>query len=93
MQEYIVMTASAKTRPSWKWTHPRQRVAVVRRTAEYAEQDRKPKMISLRARGEVEIIIIDNCAFVGSTERCQYHRALAEAYDLAQDLNSGLEKG
>ena len=93
MQEYIVMTASAEPRPSWKWTHPRQRVAVVRRTAEYAEQDRKPKMISLRARGVVEIIIIDNCAFVGSTERCQYHRALAEAYDLAQDLNSGLEKG
>lgn len=93
MEEYIVMTATAKTRPSWKWTHPRQRVAVVRRTAEYAEQDRVPRMISLRARGVREITIIDNCAFVGRTERCQYHRALAVAYDLAQELNSGLEKG
>jgi hypothetical protein len=92
MQEFIVMTASAKTRPSWKWTHPRQRVAVVRRTAEYAEQDRVPKMISVRARGVREITIIHDCAYVGSTERCQYHRALAEAYDLAQELNSGLEK-
>ena len=92
MQEYIVMTAAAGSRPSWKWTHPRRRVAVVRRTAEYAEQDRVPKMISLRARGVREITIIDDFAFVGSTERCQYHRALAEAYDLAHELNSGLER-
>ena len=90
--EYIVMTASAPTRPSWQWTHQRQRVAVVRRSAEYAEQNRIPKMISLRARGVREITVIDDCAYVGTTVRCQYHRALAVAYDLVRQLNDGSEK-
>ena len=84
---YVVMESSAQVPSSWKWNHRRRRVAVVKRSEEYAKEERVPKMISTRARGVEDGKIIAERAYVGSSERCQYQRALQKAYDLAEKLN------
>ena len=86
-KRYLVMTASARTPASWGWNHERRRVAVVKITESYAKEGRVPKMISLRARGVEDVKIIAERAYVGSSEWCQYQRALQKAYDLAEKLN------
>lgn len=84
---YVVMESSAQVPSSWKWHHRRKRVAVVKRSEEYAKEERVPKMISTRARGVEDVKIIAERAYVGATSRCQYQRALQKAYDLAEKLN------
>ena len=85
--EFIVQTASAPIKNSWKWQHPRRRVAVLE-----VDYGVVPKMISERARGVVRIVDTWECCYVGSTSRCQYSRALSWARDLAAQLNRGKRK-
>jgi hypothetical protein len=87
-KRYLVMTASARTPASWEWNHERRRVAVVKITESYAKEGRVPKMISTRARGVEDVKIIAERAYVGSSERCQYERAIEEACSLAERLNA-----
>lgn len=49
-----------------------------------------PTMISERARGVVRIVETWEKLNVGTSERCAYQRALAEAEELAADLNASL---
>lgn len=82
---YIVMTASASTKSSWKWQHPRRRVAVVR-----CAPGLIPKQIHPRHKAVEAIVRTWECLYDGDTSRCQYQRALAEAHALAEELNDVL---
>ena len=82
MSRYIVMTASAKM-PSSCWGKY-GRVAVV----EVEVSAPRPKMISRRARGVVRIVETWERCFIGTTDRCAFYRAVAEAEELAARLNS-----
>jgi len=70
--EYIIMTASAHM-PNSCWGIYR-RVALVE-----VEKGVEPKMISERARGVVRIVRTWENLNVGTTDKCAYRRALAEA--------------
>lgn len=78
---YIIRTASAQCPPSWAWHHTRRRVAVME-----VEAGTNPAMISARARGVVRIVQCWERCYVGTTARCQYEQALAEARELVADL-------
>jgi hypothetical protein len=78
---YIVQTAA--TTPSATCWGTYRRVAVL----EVDPGVESVKMISTHARGVNAIVKLwENCN-VGSTERCAYRVALAEAADLAARLN------
>lgn len=47
-----------------------------------------PAMISGRARGVVRVVQTWEKRHVGTTDRCAYERAVAEAQELAAELNS-----
>jgi hypothetical protein len=82
MSHYIVKTASCT--PSVKCWGRYARVAVL----EVEDGISDVKMISNRAKGVVKIVYLwENC-FVGSTERCAYRVALAEAKEIAKKLNN-----
>jgi hypothetical protein len=95
MNQWIVMASSAKP-PRARSTGQRmgiyKHVAVVKLTIDYAEKGLLPKMISERAEGVIEVRPIPGVHHVGKTSRSGYHRALAEARELAEKLNkeSGL---
>lgn len=84
MSKFIVMEAASATPASWKWSGgPRgyRKVAVV-------ETDgTQPKMISERAKGVVRIVKVWDRLFQGTTVRCEYERAIVQAYALADQLN------
>lgn len=86
MAMHIVMTASASMPSSCKGRYGK--VAVVQLTQEYTAQGKRPKMISDRARGILRIVWQSGPQNMGSTERCGYARALAEARRYAEDLNN-----
>lgn len=77
--EYIVKTAAAKM-PGSCWGQYR-RVAVLEVMA-----GAEPAMISKRARGVVRVVQTWERLNVGTTERCAYERALAEARELVERL-------
>jgi Iap family predicted aminopeptidase len=68
-------------------------VAVVKLNEEYAAWGFMPAMISKRARGIDHIVEHFGHHFVGKTDRCAYHKAVAEAEALAARLNhaAGIE--
>ena len=78
--EFVVMTAS-ECMPSSCWGKY-GKVAVVE-----IEEDADPKMISERARGVVRIVETWRRLNVGTTERCAFQKALAEANELCDKLN------
>lgn len=78
---YIVQTASAKM-PASCWGKYRH-VAVME-----VESDTVPAMISTRARGVRRIVQTWERRNVGTTDRCAFKRALAEASRLAAQLNA-----
>lgn len=80
---FVVQTAAARQPGSWKWTHPRRRVAVLEIDTDIGSVS----MISSRARGCHRVVKTWELCYVGSTDRCQYGRALAEARELADQLN------
>jgi hypothetical protein len=80
---YIVMTASAKM-PTTCWGRY-GRVAVVRLEDGF---EGTPKMISERARGVEEVVALWDRQHIGSTTRCAFSRALAEAEAMCEELNS-----
>lgn len=82
---YIVMTACAKTKPSWKWIHPRKRIAIVELKDGFKGT---PKMISLRSIGVKRIVHLWECLNVGSTKNCQYFVAMKEAESIVVELNN-----
>jgi len=85
---WIVQTSAARNKSSWTWKHPRTNVAVL-------EVDRgvsAVSMISLRARGVRDIPYFAGCLYVGSTPRCAFDRALREAEDLADELESAAQR-
>lgn len=83
MDTYIVMTSNEKMPSSCCGRY--RRVAVVE-----LEKGRttRPAMISERARGIVRIVQEWRRLNAGTTDRCAYEVALAEAEELAYDLNS-----
>lgn len=85
MHRHIVMTAAAQVPSSWKWRHTWRKVAVVRLQDDFAGT---PKMISERAKGVDEIVYLRDRLHVGTTDRCEFRRALAEAEALAAKLNA-----
>ena len=82
MSNYIVKTAAASM-PNSCW-------GVYRRVAVLEVQDgvTDVAMISSRARGVVSVVSTWEKLNVGQTSRCAYRRALAEAQQMASDLNS-----
>lgn len=78
---YIVMTSAARM-PVSCWGKYRN-VAVVETDGTCI-----PAMISERARGLIRIVKYWGPCNVGVTERCCYNRCLAEAHDLADQLNA-----
>lgn len=84
----IVMTAPAKMPSSVKARY--RRVAVVKLDPAWAAEHpgETPKRICERARGVKEIVKTWERLLVWQTEGCAYQRALAEAYDLAHEINS-----
>lgn len=82
MARYVVMDKATKM-PSSCWGIYRK-VAVVAVADDFCNT---PSMISLRARGVIEIVELWDRLNVGTTERCAYRRALAEAEALAHELN------
>jgi hypothetical protein len=90
--EAITMTAS--TTPSARCWGKYKRVAVVivDRDALRAEGRELPASISKHSRGVVRIVQTwENCN-VGTSERCAYRRALAEAEQVAARINAELTK-
>jgi hypothetical protein len=81
---WIVQTSSASM-PNSCWGIYRN-VAVIKLTPEYAAANRRPKMMSLRARGVLDIYHFGHY-HVGKTTRCAYQRVLQEAQTLANMLN------
>lgn len=83
---FIVMTSSASK--AGKWAHQYRNVAVV-------ETDGlgTPKFIGARARHLVRIVHYWSALYVGSTDRCEYRVALAEAEADAAALNACLGGG
>lgn len=77
--EYIVMTA--KERMPLKCKGVYRKVAVVQ-----VEKGVKPKMISPRARGVVQVVKIWRRLNVGKTDQCAFARALWQAYALRHEL-------
>jgi len=80
--KHIVMTAAAPM-PASCWGRYK-RVAVVELEAGF---DAMPKMISPRARGINRVVRTWESLNVGSTDRCAYRVALAEAAEMADQLN------
>lgn len=78
--EFIVMSSAAKM-PSSCWGKYR-RVALVE-----VEKGVRPKMISARAKGVIQIIQTWERLNVGTSNRCAYSVALAAANDLATIYN------
>jgi hypothetical protein len=81
MSNYIVKTAAAAM-PNNCWGTYR-RVAVL----EVQDGVADVAMISARARGVVRVHATWERLNVGHTSRCAYRRALAEAQQMAADLN------
>jgi len=82
MSNYIVKTAAAAMPNSCWGTY--RRVAVI----EVQDGVTDVAMISSRARGVINIVATWEKLNVGQTSRCAYRRALAEAQQMAADLNS-----
>lgn len=80
---FIVKTACAKMPGSCKGTY--RRVAVIELMPGFTDC----AMISERARGVVRIVELWDKVNVGTTHRCAYYRALAEANLLVINLNAG----
>ena len=78
--EFVVMSSCAHMPNSCWGTY--RRVALVEVVA-----GAKPKMISDRARGVVRVVQTWERLSVGSTARCAYRRALAEAEQLHQQVD------
>jgi len=77
---YLIMTASAKMPSSCRGNY--RRVAVV----ELDSPDAKPKMISDRALGIKRIVKTWEGCNVGTSPRCAYRKALAEAEELVAKM-------
>ena len=84
MSNYIVKTAAANM-PNSCW-------GVYRRVAVLEVQDgvTDVAMISSRARGVINVVATWEKCNVGQTSRCAYRIALAEAQQMAADLNSAV---
>jgi len=82
MTHFIVQTACAQMPSSVKATY--RRVAVL----EVREGTARASMISERSRDVLQIVETWERLHVGTTARCAYERALAEAEKMAARLNS-----
>ncbi len=82
MNRYIVMDAAA-CMPANCWGRYR-RVGVVE-----IEPGAEPRMLSERARGVISVVQTWERLNHGTTDRCAYRVALAEAEALARALNKG----
>ena len=83
---YIIMTAAAPTKSSWKWQHRRRRIAVV----ECADPARPPKQIHPRHKAVKQIVQTWECLYVGSSDRDQFSCAMREAQALCVQLNDSV---
>lgn len=83
---YVVMTAAAHVAGQARTYGTYRRVAVVEVTAGFAG---RPAMISERAKGVARIVQDYGACNVGTTERCEYARRLADAEALAARLSAG----
>ena len=82
---WIVMTSSAKMPVSVK--HPYVNVALVKLNQHYTARNLRPKMISERARGVLQVRHLGHHP-TGKTEKCGFRRAKADAERLAFELNN-----
>jgi len=82
MERFIVMDSAYPNKSSWKWQHPRRRVAVVERNG-----DMMPTQINPKHKAIKRIVKVWEGLYVGKTYKCQYQKALREAMSLAKSLN------
>ncbi len=80
--EYRIQTAAARM-PGSCWGRY-GKIGVVEVEAGY---EKPIKMISDRARGVVRVVRIWDRLHMGTTQRCAYARAMAEARRLVNDLS------
>ena len=89
MAMHIVMVASAKPVKIRGMSFGNYRnVAVVQLTQEFTAQNKRPSMISDRARGILKIVWKRDRLHVGKTAKCEFNRTLAEAKAYAAQLNN-----
>ena len=86
MAMHVVMTSSAQMPSSVR--SPYVWVAVVQLSQEYTAQNKRPKMISLRARGVLALNVLGKYPANGKTMRSGYQQALAEAQRMADAANA-----
>lgn len=82
---HIIMTAAAQM-PSTCWGVYRRIAVVEIDSARLPEGCDRPRMISERARGVVRVVRTWERLHVGTTERCAYSRAFAEARELVTSM-------
>ena len=85
MSMWIVMSSSAKMPRTCRGNY--RNVAIVHIDQEYTSHGYRPKMISARARGVLQVRHLGRHN-VGRTERCAFRRALIAAEELAYKLNN-----
>ena len=84
-ERFVVLDRAAKMPASCYGRY--RRVGVVEVTPEAQRSGREPTMLSQCARDVRRVVETWERLYWGSTERCAYQRALAEAEELAADLN------
>ena len=83
---WIVMTAKQKMPSSCISSYTK--IALVKLSQEYTAKDMRPKMISERARGILEIHSMGYYPSAGRTMKSGLQQTLAAARDRAQQLNN-----
>lgn len=86
MDKFVVLSSADQNKNSWKWQHPRRRIAVIETNG-----IDMPKQIHPNHKSVVKIVKTWEMCYVGTTDRCQFARALAEAEDLCEKLNLASE--
>ena len=82
---WIVMTSAAHMPASCRG--PYRNVALVQLDQEFTSHDRRPKMISTRARGVLRLVHMGH-HFHGTSTRCAAFKAIALAMARAYELNN-----
>ena len=65
-----------------------RRIAVL----EVEDDVKEVHMISERARGVLRVVATWERLWVGSSRRCAFEKAMEEAHEMAEDLNSPLQR-
>lgn len=87
-ERFVVMTASSPSKSSWKWQHPRKKVAIVEKVDPFGPD---PVRIDHRLKSVKQIVVVWKCLYVGKTYKCQYDQYRYFAEKICYLMNCGLD--